>query len=164
MFQFTFSGARTVTAVTLLGAIVLASPLPASSADPAPAPSADLAPAPSPDVVEARIKMLHTKLHITTAQESQWNDVAQMMRDNAKAMVSLQKDRAEDARSVNESAMDVLKSYSGVVDAHADGIHKFIPVFQTFYDTMSDSQKKTADSLFRSRARSAAKNSQMSMK
>src|ERR1043166_3003892 len=108
MFHFTFPGARAVVAATLLGAFVLVRPLPATSAD--------LAPAPAADVVEARIKMLHTKLHITAAQESQWNNVAQMMRDNAKAMVSLQKDRAEDAKSADESAVDVLKSYSGVVD------------------------------------------------
>jgi hypothetical protein len=153
MFQFTFSGARAVAAATLLGTIVFAGPLWAKQ---------DFAPAPAADRVEARIKELHSKLHVTAAQESQWNKVAEMMRDNAKAMVGLQKDRAQDAKSTNENAIDVLKSYSGVVDAHADGIHKFIPVFQAFYDTLSDDQKKTADALFRSRARTAAKQSQMS--
>jgi hypothetical protein len=60
--------------------------------------------------------------------------------------------------------MDVLKSYSGVVDTHADGLHKFIPVFGKFYDTLSDEQKKTADAMFRSRARTAVKESQLSKK
>ena len=154
MFQLTFPGARAVAAGTLLATIVLVSPLPATSEDFAPAPEAAR--------VEARIQELHSKLHITAAQETQWNNVAQMMRDNAKAMVSLQKDRAQDAKSTDMTAVDVLKSYSAVTDAHADGIHKFIPVFQAFYDTMSDAQKKTADALFRSRARTAAHRSQMS--
>jgi LTXXQ motif family protein len=148
MFQFTVPGARAVAAATLLGAIVLARPLPAISEDFAPAPGADL--------VEARIKELHSKFHVTAAEEAQWSNVAQMMRDNAKTMVGLQKDRGENAKSTAMSAVDVLKSYSEVIDAHADGIHKFIPVFQAFYDTMSDEQKKTADALFRSRARTAA--------
>jgi len=154
MVQFTFTGARAVAAATLLGTIVLAGPLWAAKQDFAPAPAADR--------VEARIKELHSKLHITAAQETQWDKVAQMMRDNAKAMVELQKDRAQDAKATDTNAMEVLKSYSGVVDAHAAGIHKFIPVFQAFYDTLSDEQKKTADALFRSRARTAARHSQLS--
>lgn len=154
MFQFTFPGARAVAAAMLLGTIVLARPWPAASEE--------LAAAPAADLVETRIKELHSKLHVTAAQEAKWNNVAQMMRDNAKAMVDLQKDRAEDAKSPSETAVEVIKSYSGVVDAHADGIHKFIPVFQAFYDTMSDEQKKTADALFRKRARAAAKKSQTS--
>src|SRR5208282_6190552 len=44
----------------------------------------------SSDRVEARLKDLHKRLHITAAQDIQWNDLAQVMRDNAKAMVDLQ--------------------------------------------------------------------------
>jgi hypothetical protein len=153
MFQLTRPGAHAVATAVLLGAMLIATPSPAKE---------DFAPAPKADRVEARIKELHGKLHITAAQETQWNTVAQMMRDNASAMVSLQKDRAEDAKDTNLSAVEVLQSYSGVVDAHADGLHKFIPVFQAFYDTMSPEQKTTADSLFRTRARTSAKNSQLS--
>ncbi len=156
MFQFTFPGARAIAAATLLGTIALAMPSLAASEEFAAAPAADR--------VEARIKELHVKLHVTAAQETQWSNVAQMMRDNAKAMVGLQKERAEDVKSMDVNAVDVLKSYSGVIDAHAEGIHKFIPVFQAFYDTMSDEQKKIADVLFRSRARTAAQHSQASKK
>ena len=34
-------------------------------------------------------------------------------------------------------------------DAHADGIKKFTPAFETLYVSMSDAQKKDADALFR---------------
>ena len=134
----------------LLGGIALSSSLPVAAAGS----KAKRVPA---DLVEARIKKLHSDLHITAAQESQWSPVAQMMRDNGKAMTDLRKQRGDDAKVMG--AVDELKSYAAVIDAHADGVHKFIPVFQTLYDSMSDVQKKTADSVFRSRMLAAAKRS-----
>ena len=110
----------------------------------------------SSSAVEARIKELHKKLHITAAQKPQWDNLAQVMRDNAQAMIDLQKQRAADAQSM--SAVDVIKSYESVIEAHEDGMKKFVPPFEALYNTMSDAQKKTADSLFRSREKvSAAK-------
>jgi LTXXQ motif family protein len=181
MFRFTHPAARAATAVaTLFGTIVLASPLFAASSDLSQAAAANspaareiLAQAASPeamtappatsaaaatassDRIEARIKELHKKLHITAAQETQWNDLAQVMRDNAKAMVDLQKQRTADTQSM--TAVDVVKSYASVIEAHEAGMKKFIPAFEALYNAMSDAQKKTADSLFRSRARAAAK-------
>jgi protein CpxP len=105
--------------------------------------------------VEARIKALHAKLHITPAQETQWNALAQVMRENAHAIAELREERAEQAKSMN--AIEHLKAYAAITDAQAAGIHKFLPAFQALYDTMSDSQKKIADALFRSRALAAAK-------
>jgi hypothetical protein len=134
----------------LLGGIVLSSSLPVAAA------GSKAKPVPA-DPVEARIKKLHRDLHITAAQESQWSDVAQMMRDNGKAMAGLRQQRVDDAKALG--AVDELKSYAAVIDAHADGLHKFIPVFQSLYDSMSDAQKKTADSVFRSRMLAAAKRS-----
>ena len=78
-----------------------------------------------------------------------------MMRDNGKAMADLYKQRADDARAL--SAVDELKAYAAVIDAHADGVRKFIPVFQSLYDSMPDAQKKTADNVFRSRVVAAEK-------
>jgi hypothetical protein len=125
-----------------------ASPPPATT-EPAPAPSeADAA-------VEARIKELHQKLHITTAQQTQWNNLVQVMRDNAKAMIDLQKQRAQDVNSM--TAVDAVKSYAAVIEAHEAGMNKFVPAFQALYDSMSDAQKKIADAMFRSRVRSGAK-------
>jgi hypothetical protein len=77
------------------------------------------------------------------------------MRDNAQAMTDLQKQRAADAKSM--TAVDVVKSYSEVIQAHEDGMKKFIPAFEDLYNSMSDQQKKIADSMFRGRARSEAR-------
>jgi periplasmic protein CpxP/Spy len=167
------TAARTVTAAaTLLGAIVLASPcsaasgnLSAAAATGAPAeqvaqaasPEAMPAPAPEPaanSAVEARIKDLHKRLHITDAQKTQWDALADVMRENAQAMVDLQKQRAADVQSMN--AVDVVKSYAEVIQAHADGMKKFIPAFEALYNSLSDAQKKIADSMFRGRARTSA--------
>lgn len=105
--------------------------------------------------VEAHIKAMHSKLHITTAQQTQWDAVAQVMRDNAQAMAGLREEATEQAKSM--SAVDHIKSYAAITDAQAAGIHKFLPAFQALYDTMSDAQKKTADALFRSRSLAGAK-------
>jgi len=105
--------------------------------------------------VEARIKELHTKLKITPAQKELWNDVTQVMRDNAKTMEALIKARSEEANTM--TAIDDLKSYGEIVEAHADGIRKFIPAFEPLYAGMSDAQKKAADTLFRHHGRTKSK-------
>ena len=100
--------------------------------------------------VEARIKDMHTRLMITQAQEDQWSKVAQVMRDNAKQMDALAKTRTERAAM---SAVQDLKSYGEISEAHADGIKKVTPVFSTLYDSMSAKQKKAADGVFRNGSR-----------
>ena len=105
--------------------------------------------------VESRIKELHSKLHITAAQQTQWDNLVQVMRDNAKAMIDLQKQRASDVNSMN--AVDAVKSYAAVIKAHEEGMDKFVPAFQALYDSMSDQQKKIADAMFRSRVRTATR-------
>ena len=175
MIPFRHRNARAATtAATLLGAIVLASPLfaasgylPRAAATKSPAareivaqaasPEAIASPAPEPAgnaPVEARIKELHKRLKITNAQSAQWDALAQVMRDNAQAMVDLQKQRAENAKSMN--AVDVVKSYAEVIQAHEDGMKKFIPAFEALYNSLSDAQKKIADSMFRGRAKASA--------
>jgi hypothetical protein len=105
------------------------------------------------DHVETRISELHTKLQITPAQEPQWKDFAQVMRDNAKATGALLDDRSHNVRAM--SAVDDLKSYLQISEAHTNGLKKLIPAFQTLYDTMSPEQKKTADAVFRTTQRMA---------
>jgi hypothetical protein len=138
---------------TLLATIVFASPFLSVSGTFAQA-AAKTKPTPA-DPVEARIKTLHSRLHITADQESLWEKVAQVMRENAKAMADHRTEAAQNAQG--RSAVDELKSYAAAIDAHADGIHKFIPTFQALYDSMSDAQKKTADAVFRSRISAAEK-------
>lgn len=130
------------------GAIALASMVSATAVRAKPA---------AVDPVEERIAAMHSNFHITAAQESLWSNVAQAMRENAKAMTDLRKARGEPARAL--SAVDELKAYSAAVEAHEDGLHKFIPVFQSLYESMSDTQKKAADAKFRADAHARAQGS-----
>jgi hypothetical protein len=107
------------------------------------------------DQVETRIKTLHSQLRITPAQEPAFQNVAQVMRDNDNAIKPLREQKAEAIQSA--TAMDQLNSYAALVDAHAAGVHKFMPAFQTLYDSLSPDQKLAADKAFRERAREASK-------
>ena len=148
--MFIQSAARVFAAATLVGSLVLAGPF----AFAAPATTEPAMAAAKADPVEAHIKELHNKLHITAAQQTQWDSLVQVMRDNAKAMTDLQKQRGQDASAM--TAVDAIKSYQAVIAAHEAGMAKFVPAFQALYDSMSSAQKETADSMFRGKVRAAA--------
>jgi hypothetical protein len=98
------------------------------------------------DAVEHHITDLHAKLKITPAEESQWKEVADAMRVNAKEM-----DMAIDKRSAslaNATAVDDLNAYADIAQAHATGVKKLAKSFSGLYSIMSDDQKKEADEIF----------------
>jgi len=142
--QFTYPTALVVAAV-LLAFMVFAIPGPSTAASPETGKTA-VGKTLKVDRTEARIKELHTKLKITPEQEVLWNNVAQAMRDDAKTMEVLIKARSEKAGTM--TAVDDLKSYCEIAEAHVDYLKKFIPIFEPLYAGMSDAQKKNADILF----------------
>lgn len=109
----------------------------------------------APDVVEQRIASLRRRLHITSSQETAWNAVAQAMRDNAKTLNTLIRERA--AKSGTMNAVQDLQSYQQIAQAHVDGLKMLVPAFDTLYQQLSPAQQKTADTLFSGRAHHAAK-------
>jgi len=181
--QVTSPAARAVAAAALLATLAFASPGRATASDlahaptagtlpaqvlvaQATAPPAPAAPSPAPaakgsrsraDRVEARITRLHATLKITQTQEDLWKTVTQVMRDNAQTMEALTKARADKATTM--TAVDDLKSYAELADAHAAGLKKFVPAFEPLYASMSDAQKANANTMFRGhgRSRTAAK-------
>jgi periplasmic protein CpxP/Spy len=105
--------------------------------------------------VERHIADLHAKLKITPAEETQWKEVAETMRENAKDL-----DLAIDKRVAAVStatAIDDLNSYADIAQAHADGVKKLAKVFSSLYSVMSDDQKKQADQTFSHRNHAAGK-------
>jgi len=134
--QFTYASARLIAAATLAVTMVLAPGVALATDKNA-----------REDRVELRIKDLHAKLKITPAQEEQWGKVAQAMLDDAKTMDTLTQARIDHAKDM--TAVDDLKSYGEIADAHAAGIKKLTPLFTDLYAGMSDAQKKEADTLFR---------------
>jgi hypothetical protein len=102
------------------------------------------------NMVDRRITELHTKLQITPAQGQKWDEFAQVMRDNAKAMDQLYADRAQKLSSM--TAVDNMQSFQTIEQARMQGMQKLVPAFQTVYDSLSDQQKQAADALFRSQS------------
>ena len=97
--------------------------------------------------IDGLIAHLHQELKITPSQEVQFQKLADVMRDNAQTMKMLAKKRAEAAATT--TAVDDLTSYAEISQAHADGAKKMVPVFQDLYASLSDEQKKLADTEFR---------------
>jgi periplasmic protein CpxP/Spy len=141
--QFPYATARAVAAAALVATLAFA-------------PSTVLAAkASNEDRAEARIKDMHAKLKITPAQEDKWAKITQEMRDNAKTMDALTQARVANAKTM--TAVEDLNSYGEIAAAHANGIKKFTPLFETLYTGMSDAQKKEADELFRKGERRESK-------
>jgi glutamine synthetase adenylyltransferase len=149
--------ARSMAIAALIGAAVAASPLVSARADSA-SNSTSMTTAPhskagagamqsKAETVEQRIASLHAALQITAQEETDWNGVAQAMRDNAAAM---QKLGATDTATAPQTmtAVDDLKTYQKFAQAHVDGLKTLTSSFETLYNAMPDSQKKVADQVF----------------
>jgi hypothetical protein len=151
MMKITDRTTYVLATAALLGVVVFAQALPAAAAEQTPVPLASTdktqAERSSADRVEDRIADLHKKLHITAQQTAQWDNVAQVMRDNAKTIREILTDKSQNAKTM--SAVDDLHSYRELAQAHVDGLAQLIPVFETLYAGMSGDQKKTADAMFR---------------
>ena len=106
--------------------------------------------------IDQRIKSLHDRLKITAAEEPQWAQVAEVMRDNAQTVGALIRGRRERAGEMN--AMDDLRSYQAIADAHAAGTAKMVSAFEALYAVMPPDQQKNADAVFaKTTHRSAAR-------
>jgi periplasmic protein CpxP/Spy len=98
--------------------------------------------------VERYINDLHARLQITPAEETQWNQFAEVMRQNARDMDQALMQRAEQFSSMN--AVQDLQSYAQLAEAHAQRVQKLVPAFENLYNAMPEQQKQLADQVFRS--------------
>ena len=101
--------------------------------------------------IEQKITDLHARLLISPAQQPQWDQFAQVMRDNARSMDEAFQQRVQAIPTMTAAAN--MQSYAQVAKNHAQDMQKLVPVFQALYDTMSDNQKRTADQVFRDDSR-----------
>ena len=97
--------------------------------------------------IDALIDHLHESLKITAEQEPLWRGVTQVMSENAETISRLAQARAEHAQTA--TALDNLKSYAEISEAHAAGTRRMIPVFEGLYESMSPEQKRATDAEFR---------------
>jgi hypothetical protein len=96
--------------------------------------------------VEQRIAYLHRQLKITAAEEPQWKTFADTMRENGDTMGRLYRERMENRQS---NALDDMKQYADLAQAHADGAKKLAEAFAPLYDSFPAGQKALADTTFR---------------
>jgi len=104
--------------------------------------------------VEQRIKELHAQLRITAAEHPQWDQFAQVMRENARDMDEAWAQRIDHFRTMN--ALQNMQSYEQIAEQHAQHLQKLLPAFQNLYNAMPDQQKQLADQVFRVRAEKRA--------
>jgi hypothetical protein len=130
-------------AVGLLGcAMIAASTQIAAAGTPAQVLLAQAQPA-APNV-EVNIATLHQRLQITPAQEAQFNAVANVMRENARAEAG-----APQQPPAGATAIDDLRAYIRYSEVELAGWKKMLPALEALYATLSPTQKKAADAVFR---------------
>ncbi len=114
----------------------------ASPREPAPRPmllaQAPTAPAPN---VDANIAQLHQRLQITPAQEPRFSALANVMRQNARAMSS--------TPPANPNAVETLRLAIQYGQQEIDGMRRLLPALQALYASLSPAQQQTADAVFR---------------
>ncbi|HVC62301.1 MAG TPA: Spy/CpxP family protein refolding chaperone [Acetobacteraceae bacterium] len=98
-------------------------------------------------MVDRRIAHLHARLHITAAEQQEWDRFARVMRDNAKELDQAYQQRGARFESMN--AVENMQSYAEIEQTRSQGMQKLVPAFQTLYASLSDQQKQQADRLFR---------------
>ena len=97
-----------------------------------------------PPNVEANIASLHQRLQITPAQETQFNAVANVMRQNARAETS-----APPQPPANASAVDQLRTEIQYDEVELSGMKRLLPALEALYATLSPAQRQAANALFR---------------
>jgi periplasmic protein CpxP/Spy len=103
-------------------------------------------------LTERRIADLHSRLHITAEQTRQWDQFAQVMRQNATELEQTNRQRAEQLGSM--SAVDNVQSFAQLEQQRANDMQRVVPALQALYAALSDQQKALADQLFRNYATS----------
>jgi hypothetical protein len=144
---------RAVASALLAGSVVLlaARIAPAQDANAGPAPGGPSVPAAGPTAVP--VKYLHDRLGITAEQEELWGKVSQAIHDNALALGPLARERRR--ATLSGTAPELMHAYEALGNAQLDGQRKLIAAFEPLYASLSESQKKIADSIIRESAQSA---------
>jgi periplasmic protein CpxP/Spy len=132
--------------VLLTGALLASSVLAQTSAPASTPATTTEAAKPHPDV-EKRIAQLRSTLMITPSETKAFDDFAQVMRENADKLDALIQERRQAAPTLN--AVEQMKSYESLAQAHADEMQRLVPAFSQLYGALTPEQKKTADEDFR---------------
>ena len=145
-YQVSFPAKLVVVTVAFLTAIFFANPNPSFAAA-SKTKSSSGARISAVEYTDVHIKDLQSALKITLDQEGLWNNLTTVMRENAKEMDALSKDRAEKSKGMN--AVEHLKFHSLITEAHLNQQKRLIPPFEALYTSLSAEQQKIADTVFK---------------
>lgn len=144
--------------MALLAAAAMAGPATAQTepaAEPGTTAEQPAQPGPTPARVEKQIGDLHRRLHITAAQQPEWDAFAAVMRANAMHTIEMAK-ALVDAGS--KTAVDEMKALAANAQARAADVQRLVPPFEALYATMSPDQRKLADTAMRDFVQRGARN------
>ncbi len=99
--------------------------------------------------VEERIRDMYATLHVTEAQDAEWNAFAQVMLDNAQAIDAALKQYGGDRDKL--SAPEILENYAALSARHAQNAARMSSALSMLYANFTPDQKKLADEMFRKR-------------
>jgi protein CpxP len=108
-------------------------------------PAAAQNPPPAGNPIEAQIQQLRQLLHITPAQENNFDAFAAAWRGNATTMRALFQQRPA---GVNMSAVESLRFEQKLAAANAAGLQRLIGPFTRLYASFSPAQKQVANRIF----------------
>ena len=97
--------------------------------------------------VEQRIRDIYATLHITKAQDAEWNAFAQVMLDNAQTMENVVQQNRGDRSKL--SAPQIMDNYAAISAQHAENVMRLSAALGVLYAGLSPDQKQMADELFR---------------
>jgi protein CpxP len=100
--------------------------------------------APPAQNIEANIASLHQRLQISPAQEAQFNALANVMRQNARAETSVTQ-----APPPSASAVEYLRAEIQYDELELAGLKRFLPALEALYATLSPAQRQIANAIFR---------------
>ena len=146
VYQIVFSATLVVVVAAFLSAIFFVNPS-SSFAASGKKKSSAVARISAVEHTEAQIKQLQGVLKLTEDQEELWNNLTQVMRENAKDMDAFTEEKAENTKPMN--AVEHMKLHSEITETHLDQLEKLIPPFEAFYDSLSDQQKNITNMVFR---------------
>ena len=141
------------TVLPALGVATMLAASPAALAQNA-APSTNLPPKVQ-SRVQQHIEQLHKQLEITPAQQSQWDQFAQVMQQNAADIRNAIEQRGQELNSMN--ALQNMQSYTHLAEIHAEDMRRLTAAFSQLYDALTPQQRQNADEVFRYRAENTAR-------
>jgi protein CpxP len=155
----TYLASAAIVALLALPAAALAQPAQSPAPTAPAAPSSPMAAQPAPgknaeERVETHIKEMRAQLRITAAEQPQWDQFAQVMRENARDMDQAFMQRAQQYPTMN--AVQNMQSYEQVAEAHATHLQKLVSAFDSLYNAMPAAQKQLTDQAFRANAEQPA--------